>query len=422
MRFRLVGAAVALAALPLAAAPPAVAVAEPDYTITVDPAATGAAIDDSMYGVFFEDINFAADGGLYAELVRNRSFEFLPVDNRSYTGLTGWTPPPAGGTGTRDGRRRRPPQRAQPHLPEARPANPAAAGTASPTPATTPASRCSAGRALRLLGVGAHRRRRRHAADGHPARHRRRSARRAGRRSPSAATPGPSTPATLARHRDHRRRPARRCAAGGTGTLRLDMVSLFPRDTFKDRPTACARDLAEKVAALQPGLRPLPRRLPGQHRQHVRLRRRLELPAGPRRTSGRTPSGRSRPGPPTPTSGATTSRYGLGYYEYFQFSEDIGAMPLPVVPALVTGCGQNRATDDEALLQRHIQDTLDLIEFANGPVTSTWGRLRARDGPPEAVRADPRRGRQRGEPAGRVLRQLPAVPRRDQGEVPGRSP
>ncbi len=43
--------------------------------------------------------------------------------------------------------------------------------------------------------------------------------------------------------------------------------------------------------------------------------------------------------------------YGLGYYEYFQLSEDIGAMPLPVVPALVTGCGQNQAVDDEALLQ-----------------------------------------------------------------------
>jgi alpha-L-arabinofuranosidase len=75
--------------------------------------------------------------------------------------------------------------------------------------------------------------------------------------------------------------------------------------------------------------------------------------------------------------------YGLGYYEYFQFAEDIGAMPLPVVPALVTGCGQNKATDDDALLKRHIQDTLDLIEFANGPVTSEWGKKRARMGHPK---------------------------------------
>ena len=57
-------------------------------------------------------------------------------------------------------------------------------------------------------------------------------------------------------------------------------------------------------------------------------------------------------------------------------------MALPVVPALVTGCGENRATDDPALLRRHIQDTLDLIEFANGPVTSGWGRKRAQMGHP----------------------------------------
>ena len=91
LRSRVAGVAAALVALPLAVAPPAAAAATPDYTITVDPKARGAAIDDSMYGVFFEDINYAADGGLYAELVRNRSFEFLPADNKAYTGLTGWT-------------------------------------------------------------------------------------------------------------------------------------------------------------------------------------------------------------------------------------------------------------------------------------------------------------------------------------------
>lgn len=56
-----------------------------DYAITVDPTAKGAKIDDTMYGVFFEDINRAADGGLYAELVQNRSFEYSTDDNRSYT-------------------------------------------------------------------------------------------------------------------------------------------------------------------------------------------------------------------------------------------------------------------------------------------------------------------------------------------------
>ncbi|MYS51744.1 alpha-N-arabinofuranosidase, partial [Streptomyces sp. SID6013] len=70
---------------------PAHAEAAADYTITVDPADRGPAIDDTMYGVFYEDINRAADGGLYAELVQNRSFEYSTADNASYTPLTAWT-------------------------------------------------------------------------------------------------------------------------------------------------------------------------------------------------------------------------------------------------------------------------------------------------------------------------------------------
>lgn len=77
----------ATALLVVSAVVPAPANAEDvtDYAITVDPATRGAKIDDTMYGVFFEDINRAADGGLYAELVQNRSFEYSTADNRSYT-------------------------------------------------------------------------------------------------------------------------------------------------------------------------------------------------------------------------------------------------------------------------------------------------------------------------------------------------
>ena len=45
---------------------------------------------EDLYGIFFEDLNHAADGGLYAEMVRNRNFEFSPVDNPMYNGLTAW--------------------------------------------------------------------------------------------------------------------------------------------------------------------------------------------------------------------------------------------------------------------------------------------------------------------------------------------
>src|SRR5689334_17900976 len=97
LRSRIAGVVATLLSASLAGAPPAAAATPPDYVVTVDPQARGAAIDDAMYGVFFEDINFAADGGLYAELVRNRSFEFQAADNQAWTGLTGWTATAAAG-------------------------------------------------------------------------------------------------------------------------------------------------------------------------------------------------------------------------------------------------------------------------------------------------------------------------------------
>ncbi|EPH41619.1 putative Alpha-N-arabinofuranosidase 1 [Streptomyces aurantiacus JA 4570] len=77
--------------------------AEPtDYSLTVDPTRTGAKIDDSMYGVFYEDINRAADGGLYAELVQNRSFEYSTADHKAYRPLTSWEVSGSGSAKVRD--------------------------------------------------------------------------------------------------------------------------------------------------------------------------------------------------------------------------------------------------------------------------------------------------------------------------------
>src|ERR687887_601163 len=76
----------------LVVVPPAAPAAEVDYSVSVDATGAGPEISDTMYGIFVEDINRAADGGLYAELVQNRSFEYDPVDNSSFTPLTGWAP------------------------------------------------------------------------------------------------------------------------------------------------------------------------------------------------------------------------------------------------------------------------------------------------------------------------------------------
>jgi len=363
-------------AAPVLAQPTA---AEPDYSITVDPAAAGPAIDDSMYGVFFEDINYAADGGLYAELVRNRSFEFLPVDNGSYTGLTAWTPgAETGGAGTaatvNDAARLNERNRTYLKLSLTNPDGGRYGVTNSGYNTGVALSRG----ATYDFSVWA----RTDAPGGTPLSVLLRDA--AGE---PAATPVEVTVRgdAWARYpvsvRATRSTDTGRLAvlAGGTGTVRLDMVSLLPRDTFKGH--GLRTDLAEKIAALRPGFV----RFPGGCLVNTGSHYGYDAASNFQRA--RSFQWKDTVGPVE--TRATNKNfwgynqsYGLGYYEYFQFSEDIGAMALPVVPALVTGCGQNRATNDEVLLQRHIQDTLDLIEFANGPTTSTWGGLRAQMGHP----------------------------------------
>ncbi|WP_337061359.1 alpha-L-arabinofuranosidase C-terminal domain-containing protein [Kineococcus sp. G2] len=377
-------AATALLAAPLCSAAPALArpAPAPEYTITVDPSKRGPAIDDTMYGVFFEDINYAADGGLYAELVRNRSFEFLPVDRAGFNGMTAWEPTATGGgagTATTVNDDARLGERNRTYL-ELDLANPGGGwygvtnsgfneGVAlqagarydfsvwarADAPAGTPLSVTLRGTGGELLAdplslqvTG----------DGWV-------------KHTGTLTAKSTTDAGRLQ-----------VLAGGTGTVRLDMVSLFPEDTFKGRANGLRKDLAEKIEALDPGFV----RFPGGCIVNVNSMEGYDAASGWQRA--RSYQWKDTVGPVEQR--ATNSNfwgynqsYGLGYFEYFQFAEDIGAMPLPVVPALLTGCGQNRATNDPALLQRHIQDTLDLIEFANGPVTSTWGKLRAEMGHPE---------------------------------------
>jgi alpha-L-arabinofuranosidase len=363
---------------PAAAQPPT---PEPAYTITVDPDARGAAIDDSMYGVFFEDINFAADGGLYAELVRNRSFEFLPVDNASYTGLTAWTPTTessGAGTATTVNDDARLHERNRTYLRLAL-TNPEGGRYGVTNAGYNTGIAVKAG-ARYDFSVWA----RTDAAAGTPLTVALRDRTGVPLAAPLTVTVrGDAWTKYTGTLRATRTSDIGRLAvlAAGTGTLRLDMVSLFPRDTFRGRPNGLRKDLAEKVAALRPGFV----RFPGGCLVNTNSMYGYDAASNYERS--RSFQWKDTVGP---VETRATNRnfwgynqsYGLGYFEYFQFAEDVGAMALPVVPALVTGCGQNRATVDEALLQRHIQDTLDLIEFANGPTTSTWGKLRADMGHP----------------------------------------
>ncbi|MFI0513728.1 alpha-L-arabinofuranosidase C-terminal domain-containing protein [Streptomyces sp. WSLK1-5] len=336
-----------------------------DYAITVDPSARGAKIDDTMYGVFFEDINRAADGGLYAELVQNRSFEYSTDDNGSYTPLTSWTVTGTAQVVNDDGRLN---ARNRNYLSLGAGSSVTNAGyntgihvDAGKKYAFSVWARADAGTAL-TVSLGD--------ADGTLATARQVAVTKSGWAKYRATFTAGRTSS------------AGRLTVASAAAAALDMVSLFPRDTYRGEPNGLRKDLAEKVAALHPGFV----RFPGGCLVNTGSMEDYSEASGWQRKRSYQWKDTIGPVEQRATNAnfwGYNQSYGLGYYEYFRLSEDIGAMPLPVVPALVTGCGQNRAVADEALLKRHVQDTLDLIEFANGPASSTWGRKRAQMGHPE---------------------------------------
>ncbi len=161
------------------------------------------------------------------------------------------------------------------------------------------------------------------------------------------------------------------------GGLALDMISLYPQDTYKGRSNGLRRDLAEAIAEIKPKFM----RFPGGclvHGTGVRHYYDWKKTVGPveQRKSDH-------------NSWGYHQTYGLGFFEFFQFCEDMGAMPLPVVSAGVCcqhagdspGRGQEGLPEEE--MPAYIQDVLDLIEWANGSTESEWGAVRAAAGHPE---------------------------------------
>ena len=158
----------------------------------------------------------------------------------------------------------------------------------------------------------------------------------------------------------------------GKGTLCLDMISLFPQDTFMGRKNGMRKDLAQALKELDPKFL----RFPGgciAHGDGLDNIYRWKDTVGD--VAERKPNW---------NRWGYHQTYGLGYFEYFQLCEDLGAAPLPVVPVGVS-CGftppQEAVPMDE--LGPWIQDALDLIEFANGDIHTEWGALRAEMGHPE---------------------------------------
>jgi alpha-L-arabinofuranosidase len=356
-----VAAAAGIAISSLSAAQASAADAEASIKVDLDSAT---AISDELYGLFYEDINHAADGGLYAELVQNRSFEFSPADENSYHPLTGWTVTGTAAVAADDGLNANNPSYLA-----------AAAGSRIVNSGYNSGIAVTAGDAydfsvwaradqnanitVQLLD-----------ADGTPASGTATVNTGAGEWVELSTVLNASTTTVNGR-----------LAVTTDAAADLDMVSLFPQDTFLGRENGLRKDLAELIADLDPSF--------------------LRFPGGCIVNTGSfDPQSRERAYNWKDTVGPVEERltnqnfwgynqsYGLGYYEYFQFAEDIGAEPLPVVPVGTTGCGDSPEITDPAELDRWVQDTLDLVEFANGPADSEWGSLRAEMGHPEPFGLD----------------------------------
>lgn len=360
MPYRLLGAALAqLLCFHVLAAPiPA------EVTVRVD--RPGQKISPMLHGIFFEDINFAADGGLYAELVQNRSFEHGDA-------FVGWGLVNRRGSGVTTIASEAPLNDNNPHYARLSIAD-AGAGFGL-------ASYGYAGIAVRggekyLLSLQAR------ASQPIPIRVvlEDESGRNLGslelRASPSnwQALEGVLTASQSAAN-------ARLVVmAGGAGQLDLDMISLFPEQTFKQRRNGMRADLAEKIARLQPAFM----RFPGGcivEGENLATRYQWKHTIGDL-AQRRQNENRWQDAIKTHQAPHYHQSYGLGFFEYFQFSEDIGAKPVPILNVGMACQYQSGELVPLDALDPYVQDALDLIEFANGVVTSPWGAKRAAMGHP----------------------------------------
>ncbi|RJE73191.1 alpha-L-arabinofuranosidase C-terminal domain-containing protein [Reichenbachiella sp. MSK19-1] len=338
------------------------------HTFQIDASKTIAKVEPTMYGIFFEDINFAIDGGLYAELVKNRSFEFDKP-------LRGWTELKDKGLGVR-------------FLP-----------INTNNPRNTRFMRVQIedqGSGAGLLNEGF---RGMGLKEGLP--HNFSIQVRGGDGKVSAIRIEllDSKGEVIANSRvdginnewqtlTTSLTPSKTDAKGtmkiwfeGEGTVDIDMVSLFPTDTWKGRKNGLRADLVQLLADMDPGFLRFPG---GCIVEGFDLSQRYQWKNTVGDVDERVVTINRwnfefdhRPAPDYYQS------FGVGFYEYFLLAEDLEAEPVPIL-----NCGMACQFNTGELvpldqLDPYIQDALDLIEFANGSTDSKWGELRADMGHPE---------------------------------------
>lgn len=372
-------------------------------TITIDLASPGPPIPPRLYGVFFEEINHAGDGGLYAELVQNRGFEDanLPpacvlengfvIPPRTPHFDTGkpaawrlrwnvdsphpaWSLDAVGGSEATIGLTiERPLHDPTPHSLEIAVARVAPGGRVALLNEGYWGIAAAAGAEYRLSFFARGDRSFRGPITA-------KLERRDGQVLASSVI-RLEGPRALAPHawrrietmlRSSGTDPQARLALeiGAPGRFWLDMVSLFPARTFNGRPNGLRPDLARMIAELKPGFIRGPG---GCFAEGITIESR--------------PQWKGSIGPieqrvPVYSPWGYWSTSGFGYHEFLQFAEDLGADALWVVNVGVSCSFRSGTFLPDAELPGLVQDTLDAIEYAIGPVTSRWGELRAKNGHP----------------------------------------
>ncbi|WP_294317695.1 alpha-L-arabinofuranosidase C-terminal domain-containing protein [uncultured Chryseobacterium sp.] len=342
------------------------------YVLDLNGASTGIKIQPTMYGIFFEDINFAADGGLYAELIKNRSFEFDEP-------LTGWKQPNT--------------KTLSPNLDSG--------FLTIITDKSKPNKNYARITVLNdknyslenegFRGIGLHQ----------------------GEKydfnfnlenvsgNISAANISlvdengtvVSSVSNIIKGSGWQKynavfTPSKTIEKAklqitftGNGVVNMDMISLFPQDTWKGRKGGLRKDLVQKLYDLQPGFL----RFPGGCIVEGRtLAERYQW----KKTIGKVEDRENlinkwNNGFAHRLTPDYWQSFGLGFFEYFQLAEDLGAEPLPIL-----SCGMACQFNTAELvkiedLDPYVQDALDLIEFANGDSQTKWGKIRAQMGHPQ---------------------------------------
>lgn len=357
---------------------PGLRAADPPTRLTVEVDKPGAAISPLLYGIFFEEINRAGDGGIYAEMVQNRSFEDAdfpvawtlvkgdgaagsfaldkskPLNHKNPTSLRLEIGSAGGRVGVASAGFRGVPQRPRANPAEWRPRFEqadggiavqqgkrynlsfyarAGQGFSGSLRVTLERKDGSVLASQTVAGIGAD-----------------------WKRSAVSLTPRATEP------------NARLVLSAETpGVVWLDMVSLFPQDTYKGRANGLRPDLMRYIEQMRPAFVRFPGGcfVEGEEMEHAfRWKETIGDLA-------------RRPGHWNLWGYRSTD--GLGYHEYLQMCEDLKAEPLFVI-----NCGMaHRDVVPMEQIGEYVQDALDAIEYANGSPTSKWGALRAQAGHPK---------------------------------------